>query len=63
MSELASDTAAAGDAPEQRLRQTIDLIGEDVALIELWAVALSSFAQPAPHYDFGKPSERDSRRS
>jgi len=56
LSEVTELTTAEQTA-EKRLRRTIDLIDEDVALIELWAVALSSFAQPAPHYDFGEQAE------
>jgi len=45
------------DAPEnlagERLLRAIDTIDEDVALIELWACALSGFAQPAPDYGLG----------
>jgi hypothetical protein len=37
----------------EHLLRAIDAIDADVALIELWACALSSFAQPAPDYDFG----------
>jgi hypothetical protein len=43
-------------AAEQRLRQAIDAIDEDVARIELWALALSAYTRPAPRYDFGEQS-------
>ena len=43
----------------QRLLRTIDAIDADIALIELWACALSGFAQPAPDYDFGGRHRRD----
>jgi hypothetical protein len=61
VSELA-DHPAAEHATEQRLQQTIDLIDEDVALIELWALALSSFARPAARYDFGDEPDPDGAR-
>jgi len=35
---------------EQRLQKAIDVISEDAALVELWACALSGFAQPIPAY-------------
>ena len=45
---------------EDRLRQVIDLLCEDAALVELWACALSGFAQPAPGYDFGSTARAPS---
>jgi len=42
--------AVADEQIEDRLRQAIDLLCEDAALVELWASALSGFAQPAPAY-------------
>jgi hypothetical protein len=36
-----------------RLRQTIDVLCEDIARAELWACALSGFARPVPDYDPG----------
>jgi hypothetical protein len=47
---------------EEPLLQVIDTINEDVALIELWACALSSFAQPAPDYDFGDTFHRSAKQ-
>jgi hypothetical protein len=41
---------------EQRLHQAIDAVSEDAALVELWACALSGFAQPVPDYPRGAPS-------
>jgi hypothetical protein len=40
------------DASEQkkRLQQTIDILCEDAARVELWACALVGFAQPVPDY-------------
>jgi hypothetical protein len=38
----------------QRLLAAIDAIDQDVALVELWACALSGFAQPVPDYDAGE---------
>jgi hypothetical protein len=35
----------------QRLQKAIDGAAEHVALVELWACALSGFAQPIPPYD------------
>ena len=35
---------------EQRLQKAMDLVSEDAALVELWACALSGFAQPIPGY-------------
>ena len=35
---------------EQRLQRAIDVVSEDAALVELWACALSGFAQPIPDY-------------
>jgi hypothetical protein len=60
------------DAPDnlagERLLRAIDTIDEDVALIELWACALSGFAQPAPDYglggkDLGDKFRRDGKRN
>ena len=53
MSELPENSAT------ERLRQAID---EDVARIELWVLALSSFAKPAPRYDFGDRNDREAAR-
>ena len=52
----------------ERLLRTIDTIEADVALIELWACALSGFAQPAPDYglgdkDLGDKFRRDGTRN
>jgi hypothetical protein len=41
---------------EQRLRNAIDVVSEDAALVELWACALSGFAQPIPDYAQTTPS-------
>lgn len=58
-----SEAPEKSEAPEnlagERLLRTIDAIDADVALIELWACALSSFAQPAPDYDLGDKYRRD----
>jgi hypothetical protein len=58
-----SEAPGKSEGPEnlagERLLRTIDTIDADVALIELWACALNSFAQPAPDYDFGDESRRD----
>jgi hypothetical protein len=35
----------------KRLQQTIDVLCEDAARAELWACALTGFAQPVPDYD------------
>lgn len=49
MSEIqASEPNAAGML--EQLREAIDVICEDAARAELWASALSAFAQPAPQY-------------
>jgi hypothetical protein len=46
--------AISSDAAEiligQRLQKAIDVVAEDAALVELWACALSGFAQPIPPY-------------
>jgi hypothetical protein len=34
----------------ERLQRTIDILCEDAARVELWACALSGFAQPVPDY-------------
>ena len=34
----------------RRLQNAIDVVAEDAALVELWACALSGFAQPIPPY-------------
>jgi hypothetical protein len=47
----------------ERLLRAIDAIDADVALIELWACALSSFAQPAPEYDLGGKYRHEATRS
>jgi hypothetical protein len=45
---------AMNDASEQkkRLQQTIDILCEDAARVELWACALVGFAQPVPDPDY-----------
>jgi hypothetical protein len=48
-SEIALDQPAEA-LTEQRLRSAIDVVSEDAALVELWACALSGFAQPIPDY-------------
>ena len=48
--EGSATTAAQASAVEQ-LYETIDLICADAARAELWATALSAFAQPVPEYD------------
>jgi hypothetical protein len=62
-----SKETALSDAPEslagERLLRTIDAIDEDVALIELWACALSSFAQPAPDYGLRDKYRDDDARN
>jgi hypothetical protein len=35
---------------QQRLQQAIDVLCEDAARVEIWACALSGFAQPVPDY-------------
>jgi hypothetical protein len=54
------------EAPEnlarERLLRAIDAIDENVALIELWACALSAFAQPAPDYGL-RDKNRDARKA
>jgi hypothetical protein len=35
----------------ERLQQTIDILCEDAMRVELWACALSGFAQPVSGYD------------
>jgi hypothetical protein len=34
----------------RRLQNAIDVVAQDAALVELWACALSGFAQPIPPY-------------
>ena len=34
-----------------KLQETIDVICEDAARVELWACALSGFSRPIPDYD------------
>ena len=41
---------------EQRLQKAIDLVTEDAALVELWACALSGFAQCLPDDARAAPS-------
>jgi hypothetical protein len=53
-------TVAADDQLEERLRQAIDLLCEDAALVELWACALGSFAQPVPGYGPARKGRFDS---
>ena len=38
-------------ATRERLQRTIDILCEDAARVELWACALSGFAQAVPAYD------------
>jgi len=38
----------------ERLQSTIDVIADHAALVELWASALSGFAQPIPPYELDK---------
>jgi hypothetical protein len=47
----------------ERLLRAIDAIDADVALIELWACALSSFAQPSPDYDLGDKYRLDATQN
>ena len=37
-------------AVRERLHHAIDILCEDAALVELWACALTGFAQAAPDY-------------
>jgi hypothetical protein len=53
LSEAPEKSEAPANLAGERLLRTIDAIDADAALIELWACALSSFAQPALDYDFG----------
>jgi len=55
----APDDCHASDAGE-RLQRTIDILCEDAACVELWACALSGFAQPIPDYGFGKGNAGES---
>jgi hypothetical protein len=49
--------ADAAETPiELRLRKAIDIVSEDATLVELWACALSGFAQPIPDYAGSPPS-------
>jgi hypothetical protein len=53
-------TVVPDDRLEERLRQVIDLLCEDAALVELWACALSGFAQPVPGYGPARKDRFDS---
>jgi len=50
-SENEAPQLAATADPGERLRRSIDVVCEDAARVELWACALSGFAQPVPPYD------------
>jgi hypothetical protein len=51
-----------GEQAEQRLRHAMDAVDADVARVELWVSALSSFTQPAPRYDFDAGIRRAATR-
>jgi hypothetical protein len=53
--EIALDDGA-NPLVEQRLQRAIDAVSEDAALVELWACALSGFAQPVPDHPRTAPS-------
>ncbi len=49
---MSTDTPAAStEKLEQKLRQSIDVLCEDAARVEIWATALSAFAHPVPEYE------------
>jgi hypothetical protein len=52
VSEISEPTAGATSEAiaRERLERTIDILCEDAARVELWACALSGFAQPVPDY-------------
>jgi len=39
------------DEIERRLQEAIDRLEKDITGIEIWAAALSGFAQPIPDYE------------
>ena len=41
----------AAEELERRLRQSIDMLCENAARVEVWATALSAFAHPVPRYE------------
>ena len=47
----------------QRLQSTIDVIADHATLVELWASALSGFAQPIPPYELNDKYRLGARRS
>jgi hypothetical protein len=52
VSELpASNPNAAQSSTLEQLHETMDLVLADAARAQLWAIALSAFAQPVPEYD------------
>jgi hypothetical protein len=52
VSEISEPTAGATSEAivRERLERTIDILCEDAARVELWACALSGFAQAVPDY-------------
>jgi hypothetical protein len=61
--QMVSETAdrSPDQAAELRLQRTIDIVCEDAARVELWACALSGFAQPVPDYGLGTAWGRASK--
>lgn len=62
---MARKKSGSGDVSD-KLHEAIDELRKDVTRVEIWATALSTFAQPVPDYrpnpkfELGQPVETDS---
>ena len=60
MPAVSTDTPAAStEKLEQKLRQSIDVLCEDAARVEIWATALSAFTHPVPGYKWSEQFRLD----
>lgn len=48
-------TDPAGEGIARRLQEAVDRLHEDIRRVEIWAGAMSGFAQPVPGYDQDPP--------